>query len=66
MKSSCCKSSISFGSRGYIQYMCFIAVLVLVSDRSAVFQVTSGATALFPPGSSLDQQGSILVIHRTQ
>uniref|UniRef100_A0A8C9WY83 DnaJ homolog subfamily C member 10 n=1 Tax=Sander lucioperca TaxID=283035 RepID=A0A8C9WY83_SANLU len=27
---------------------------------SAVFQVTSGATALFPPGSSLDQPGSVL------
>lgn len=30
-----------------------------------MYQVTSGATALFPPGSSLDQQGSILVRHTT-
>ncbi len=46
-------------------FLVFVEVLILVSDPSAVFQVTSGATALFPPGSSLDQQGSILVRHRT-
>ncbi|KAJ0005975.1 hypothetical protein NQD34_015869 [Periophthalmus magnuspinnatus] len=27
------------------------------------FQVSSGATALFPPGSSLDQEGSVLWLH---
>lgn len=31
------------------------------SHHSAVFQVTTGATAFFPPGSSVDQQGSVLV-----
>lgn len=31
----------------------------------AVFQVTSGATAFFPPGSSVEQQGSVLVGPRT-
>lgn len=34
------------------------------SHCSAVFQVTSGATAFFPPGSSVDQQGSVLVSPR--
>lgn len=30
-----------------------------------VFQVTSGATALFPPGSALNKPGSVLVRRRT-
>lgn len=46
-------------------FLVCVEVLILVSDPSAVFQVTSGATALFPPGSSLDQKGSVLVRHRT-
>lgn len=39
---------------------------VAESHRSAVFQVTSAATVFFPPGSSIDQQGSVLVCPRTR
>lgn len=38
---------------------------LLQSHHSAVFQVTSAATVFFPPGSSIDQQGSVLVSPRT-
>uniref|UniRef100_A0A3Q4HXS7 DnaJ homolog subfamily C member 10 n=1 Tax=Neolamprologus brichardi TaxID=32507 RepID=A0A3Q4HXS7_NEOBR len=31
-----------------------------LADLSVVFQVTSGATALFPPGSALNKPGSVL------
>lgn len=50
-----------FHCSGFIIVMCAAAHF----HCSAVFQVTSGATAFFAPGSSVDQEGSVLVSRRT-
>lgn len=45
---------------------CVVMCVASESHHSAVFQVTSAATVFFPPGSSIDQPGSVLVSPRTQ
>lgn len=45
-----------------VQYIIYSSTsIVLMCNLSVDFQVTTGATALFPPESELDQQDSVLV-----
>lgn len=64
--SGCCHSCS--GGCVVMWWLCCCVVMCVAAEshRSAVFQVTSAATVFFPPGSSIDQPGSVLVSPRTQ